>query len=585
MIQIPDVLILLAYFFAMIWVGAFFSRRMRNIGQFFGGGRRVPWWLSAISFYMTTFSAFALIMYSELAYRHGLVALTVFWMSVPASVLTGYFFATRWRRAARTSPLEFVEERYGPVMRQGLAWLNIPLRVIDSGLKLLAIGLLITGALGLGAEWTIWAILFSGLAVFIYTFLGGLWGVLVTDFVQAIVMFFAVLILLPLAVSQAGGFDAIFRAMPGEFYHLTTETYNFPYLIAWLVVIMLNYSSGWALVQRFYSVDSDRSARKVAYSVAFLHFVTPPILFAPAVAARVFMPDLPPEDVARVYSILIRDLLPVGLIGLMMAAMFAATMSMISSDYNAMASVLTNDVYKGWLRRDAGERRLLIVGRFTTLAIGLCSLGIAILILRRPEDQSLFDIMVGLFTLFLPPMAVPMLAGLCSRKVTNGGGLVGLIMGIGAGLLVYILSTTVPALSHLSRNYYVVPITVGSSFIGLIAGTLLIRSTEESQRRIDRFFEQMDAPPEPPGKVSVSAISTPLYITGMALLFLGAVSFLAVIPVLGEERVWLSAVVSALMALIGAALFLLNRRGLRTEDSEAQSTPPPGQEAGQNDGA
>lgn len=573
MIQIPDMIILLGYFIAMVWVGVFFSRRMRNIGQFFGGGRRVPWWLSAVSFYMTTFSAFALIMYSELAYRHGLVALTVFWMSVPASVLTGYFFATRWRRAAKTSALEFVEDRYSPLMRQGLAWLNIPLRVIDSGLKLLAIGLLITGALGLDAEWTMWAILFSGLAVFIYTFLGGLWGVLVTDFVQAIVMFFAVLILFPLAINQAGGLDVIFQAMPREFYHLTTETYSIPYLVAWLVVIMLNYSSGWALVQRFYSVDSDRSARKVAYSVAILHFITPPILFAPAVAARVFMPDLPAEEVARVYSLVIRDLLPAGLIGLMMAAMFAATMSMVSSDYNAMASVLTNDVYKGWFRKDAGAGQLLLVGRVTTLIIGLCSLAIAFLVLKRPEDQSLFDIMVGLFTLFLPPMAVPMLAGLCSRRVTNGGGLLGLLMGILSGLTIYILSNAGDRFAHLSSNYFVVPITVGCSFAGMVVGSIVYPATKGSQMKIDAFFARMDAPPELPSEASTSSISTPLYITGLSLLFLGVISLLAVLPVINQERVWLSATVSALMAIIGGVIFVLNRSGLRDEDRSSQAEP------------
>lgn len=567
MIEIPDLIILIGYFLAMIWVGVFFTRRMKNIGQFFGGGKRIPWWLASVSFYMATFSAFALIIYSEMAYRHGVVALTLFWMAVPASLLTGVFFATRWRRAVKTSALEFTQDRYGTLMRQGLAWLNIPLRVIDSGLKLLSIGLLITGAIGLGPEWVKWAILFSGLAVFIYTFLGGLWGVMVADFVQAIIIFFAAIVLLPLAMIQAGGFEGLTAAVPDGFFNLTTETYSIPYLLAWLVILTLNYSTGWALVQRFYSVDSDLSARKVAFGVAVLHTLTPPILFGPALFARVFLPDLPEEEIARVYALVVRDLLPLGLIGLTLAAMFAATMSMLAGEYNAMASVLTNDVYKGVVKKDGDPKHYLYVGRFNTLAVGLCSMGIAFLVLNRPEGKSIFDVMMDAFALFLPPMAIPILAGLCSRKVTNRGGLVGLISGITAGIIVYILGR-LEQFDLLSRNFVVVPTTVGCSVIGMIIGTIVFPSTEESQRKITAFFEKMDRPPEPAGKVKTSAASTPLYVTGACLLFLGSLSLITVLFWITHEKVWLSASVFAAMTLVGLGLFLYNRKGLAEDDKQ-----------------
>ena len=95
-----DYSVIAVFFAVMISVGLYFARRSKSAEQFFGGDKTVPWWLAGISFYMNSFSALAFVMYSALAYKYGLVPVTVSWLSVPAVLLGAHFLAVRWRRAA-----------------------------------------------------------------------------------------------------------------------------------------------------------------------------------------------------------------------------------------------------------------------------------------------------------------------------------------------------------------------------------------------------------------------------------------------------------------------------------------------------
>ena len=135
-----DYWVLAGFFVVMMMIGLVYAARMRNLKDFFGGGRHVPWWLAGVSLYMTTFSAFTFVSYSAIAYRDGFVAVTVWWFSIPGCLLSAYFLARRWRRAATTSPVEYLETRFSPFLRQCFSWFGVPLIVLDDALKLFVIG-------------------------------------------------------------------------------------------------------------------------------------------------------------------------------------------------------------------------------------------------------------------------------------------------------------------------------------------------------------------------------------------------------------------------------------------------------------
>ena len=128
--------------------------------------------------------------------------------------------------------------------------------------------------------------------------------------------------------------------------------YNWIYIVLLIVLYCLAWSSiNWALVQRYYCVPDEKDALKTGWLVVFLNIIGPPLMFLPAMAATKF---LSPEDRRSqrrsVYPQLCVALLPAGMLGLMIAAMFSATMSTLSGDYNVCASVLTNDVYRRLIR-------------------------------------------------------------------------------------------------------------------------------------------------------------------------------------------------------------------------------------------
>ena len=105
-----DTVVLLTYFLTMIGVGIGYSRQMRSIGQYFAGGKQLPWWIGGVSFLMSYVSALSIVVYTGLGFQYGAVALTLYWTTVPASFLTTVLFAHRWRRAGVLTPTEFLEE-------------------------------------------------------------------------------------------------------------------------------------------------------------------------------------------------------------------------------------------------------------------------------------------------------------------------------------------------------------------------------------------------------------------------------------------------------------------------------------------
>ncbi|MDD4019457.1 MAG: hypothetical protein PHV28_16120, partial [Kiritimatiellae bacterium] len=341
-----DYAVVVSFFTVMISVGVFFGRSQKSMSQFFGGGKQVPWWLSGISFYMCSFSALAFVMYSALAYKFGWLPITISWLSVPAVLIGCRLFAARWRRVSETSALEYIERRYGNGMRQGLMWLGLPMRVLDDAFKLLAIGTVV--GVGMGFPLHV-AIIGSGLIILSYTFMGGLWATLVADFIQFFVLLAVVLVLPFLCISKAGGWAAFLDQVPPGFFRFTADKYDWTYMLVFFLMLFFNLSTSWLMVQRYYSTRSEKDARKVGYFVSVLLTLGPPLFFLPAMAARTFLPEIPPERMNEVYALICKSVLPVGFVGMVIAAMFSATMSTLAGDYNAVASVLTNDFYKRML--------------------------------------------------------------------------------------------------------------------------------------------------------------------------------------------------------------------------------------------
>ena len=432
---LPDYIMMAAYFILMLAIGVYFYRFMRRMKDFFSGGNTIPWWLSGVSFYMSSFSVAAFIFYPSLCYRYGWVGVTLLWVAVPATLFSVLLFAKRWRRARIDSPVEYLETRYNPALRQLFAWQGIPVRMVDDGIRLFATGTFISISTGTDIRYSI---IGAGGIMLLYTFMGGLWAVTVTDFIQFVVLAVGVLIILPLSLRQAGGLGAVFADSPEGFFRLTAPEFGWSYVIPLILLYSLAWSSiNWPLIQRYYCVPKERDAMKVGFLVVALYVIGPPLMFFPAIAARQFVPEL--QDAGQIYPILCASLLPAGMLGLAIAAMFAATMSTLSSDYNVCAGVLTNDVYKRLLRPDASQKELVAVGRLMTLLVGVVAL-VTALLMARGQAEDMFRVMVTLFGVATAPVGIPMLLGLLSRRYTSSSAILGFLCGTAVGLALFALS-------------------------------------------------------------------------------------------------------------------------------------------------
>lgn len=560
-----DYIILAGFFVVMLGIGIVYARRMKNLSDFFSGGGQVPWWLAGISLYMTTFSAFTFVSYSALAYQYGFVAVSIWWFSIPGCLLSAWFLAARWRRAATTSPVEYLEIRYNATIRQGFSWFSVPLIVMDDALKLFVIGTMIAasaGFVGDGAQTA--AIIGCGTIMLLYTLLGGLWAVMITDFIQFIVMAVAVIVLVPLAASAAGGVSAVFANLPEGFGSVTNAAYTWPWLLSFSVILALTYATKWPYVQRYYAARSDTEARKVGYTVAVLTVIAPPLLFWPAIAATQFLPDV--ADANEVYPLLCRTLLPVGLMGVVLAAMFSATMSMLSSDYNAVASVVTNDIIKRLFVPNASERALLLIGRLSTMGIGGVAMALATVLVYAENLDDLVNIMAKIFSVLLPPVALPMAAGLLSNRVSGRGAIVGFLAGGLCGIGAYVLSFSADW-AYLGKVQWLTWITILPTAAGLALGSLVLPDSRARRKRVDAFLHGLtraSGPGEVPARPRDGLYA--MYIIGMTCALLGALMITAILVTVSPAEGWLSILVGLGLGTGGGAAAWRANHGLRRLD-------------------
>ncbi len=494
-LTLPDVLVIAGYFLVVIWIGLECRGRIKAPGDYFAGGHQVPWWLAGISHYMSTFSALSFVMYAQLGYTWGWVSVTLFWVTVPACILGGLIFAGRWRQARVITPVEFLERRFNNLIRQLFAWAGVPMKLFEDGLKLFATSIFLAASMGVSVKW---AIIVSGAVTIFYTLLGGLWALVVSDYVQFLMKMLAMLLLLPLALWHAGGFRHAFASAPPAFFHPLNGPYNWVYLLGFAVLIAMSYNGSWALAQKYYSVRDTRDASKAAYLSAALNFIGAPIMILPSMIGRGFLPDLIAQHrTADAYVLLVLKVLPAGMVGVTIAALLSATMATVSSDFNAIASVLTQDVYHRLLRPKADARQLVRMGRIITTIVGSISVSCSLWIAFSGQ-QSLLELMVTVAGVFLAPSYLPLLAALIWRRLTWKGALLGYCLGIASGFTMLFLRFS---LAHHHPDGWMrgfdgisILLNTGLTIFGMWAGSILLHSTESEQGRIETFFQKFDQP-------------------------------------------------------------------------------------------
>lgn len=434
-----DLIVIGLFFLSMLLIGFWSYFKNKSAEDYFVAGGNLPWWLSGISHHVSGYSGAVFVAYAALAYTHGF-SLYIWWaFTIGFSILiSARIFPVFWVRLRKRyriqSPLEYLANRYNILTQQLMAWSGVILKLFDVGAKWAAIAILLQGFTGLSLST---GILISGGISLIYITFGGLWAVIITDFTQFIVQIVAGVIMFVVVVDRLGGVSSItgvWDQLPEGNHQLFNDPYTVGFALTFLFINFLSYNGGnWNLATRYISSPSEQQASKAAILSGILYLVWPLILFFPMWAAPVILPGM--EDPSQSYAALTLNLLPAGLIGLVIASLFANTMSMTSSDVNTISAVITRDILPVVSARFKNERNALLTARITTFVFTFLTIAVA---LQQEQFGGVLGLIVTWFGALLGPIAVPMLLGIIPAFQSCGPRAA--ISSIIAGLITFVIT-------------------------------------------------------------------------------------------------------------------------------------------------
>jgi SSS family solute:Na+ symporter len=391
-----DWIIIAVYFTVSAGIGVWFSSRGgRSINEFFLTGRSLPWWLAGTSMVATTFAADTPLAVAGLVARNGIAGNWIWWSAAFGSMLTVFFFAKLWRRAGIMTDVEFAELRYSgrpaAILRGFRAlYLGLPINCVIMGWVNLAMAKILAVTLG----WDqLTAVLISLGITGVYSALSGLWGVVVTDFVQfSFAMIGSVaLAWFALQLPEIGGLSGLAeRVPPGTLEFVPTfgsDAGSNVALVALPLASFLTYvtvqwwaswypgqepGGGGYIAQRMMSARDERHSLYATLWFTVAHYcIRPWPWIIVGLASMVLYPTIIDKEAG--YAMVIRDHLPPGWRGLLLGAFFAAYMSTISSQLNWGTSYIVNDFYRRFVTRQASEQHYVWAARLTTLGLMVLS--------------------------------------------------------------------------------------------------------------------------------------------------------------------------------------------------------------------
>lgn len=470
-----DGLVLAAYFLATLSIVAIVHRRSRSVDGYTAAGRSLPGWLPGLSILATYVSSISFLALPGRAFSGNWNAF-VFSLSIPlATWIAVRWFMPFYRNGGHISAYHHLEERFGTWARvyASICYLLTQLARMGTVMYLMALPMHVL----LG--WDIyWIIIATGVTVTFYTFLGGILAVIWTDAIQTVVLILGAVLC---AVIMIAGLPE----GPGQLFTIASEHNKFSLgsfgadltastfwvvLVYSLVINLQNFGIDQNYIQRYHTAKSEAEARKSVWIGGLLYlplsavfFFIGTALFAFYTAQPDLLPDVYRESADRVFPYFIVTVLPPGITGLLIAAVFAAAMSTVSTSLNSSATIILNDYFKRFVNPSPTERRSMSVLYATTVILGIGATIIALAMTKVPSALDAWWTLAGIFgggTLGL------FLLGFLSSRTSNRAA----IGGVTVGVLVILWMT-------LSPRYEVVAPALRSpfhSFLIIVFGTAAI---------------------------------------------------------------------------------------------------------------
>lgn len=391
-----DYVVIGSYLLVVFVTGIALTRRAsRSVDQFFVGGRGLPWWLVGVSMAATNFSIDTPVSIAGFVGREGIGGVWFFWASAISAMLVTFLFARLWRRSGVITDAEIIELRYGGRPASALRlvkglYFGVIFNAFIMGWVFLALSKVIGGVCDLDVETVLWV---ATALVLVYTLASGFYGVVLTDFVQYFIAIIGSVLLAVFAVREVGGLSAMVTGVSERFGSGTLDFFpGFGADSAMPLGVFLTYvlvqwwahkyaDGGGKHIQRMLSAKNENHsvAASFLFSVANYALQVWPWIVT-ALCALLLLGRL--DDPEMGYPMMMARVLPVGVLGLVLACLVGAFMSTIDTHLNLGASYIVNDIYRRFMVKKASDRHYVLMSRLAMAVL----LAVAVLLSRNIQS-------------------------------------------------------------------------------------------------------------------------------------------------------------------------------------------------------
>lgn len=441
-----DYLNIAFYFAFMVGIGIYFARRNRDTSSYFRGGGALPWWITGAGAWMAGFSAWTFTGGAAKMYETGPYAVVLFYQNVVSTFVLLLFTCYRFRRMRVVTPFEALRLRYGPGTQQFYTWVRLPVSLIFSSLGLNFVGVFMAAVFR--TDLTVTLIVLGATVTFV-SMLGGALGVAASDFVQMLLVVTVTIVITVLALMQpaVGGVAGLLERAPDA--HFAWDEFARPgYISLWFLALTVNTiinksSLNDESAAKYMMARSDRHARLTLIIPIVGTLLGPLIWLVPPMAAAITHPNLAVEFPAlkfpseAAFLATAADVLPRGMLGLLICGIFAATLTTLDGILNQGAGIVVRNFYLPVVNPHCPEHKLVWLSKLVTAGFGVVVVLLAVLV-SRYRSLGFFDLLNQVGVSLLLPLAVPAFLGIFYKRTPGWSAwstvLIGLIVSLAVGM-------------------------------------------------------------------------------------------------------------------------------------------------------
>lgn len=407
-----EYVVIIVFSLVIVLAGLAFRKRGADMKSYFAAGGAVPWPMSGLSLFMSFFSAGTFVVWGSIAYELGWVSITIQMTMCISGFLVACFIAPAWRKTNSLTAAEFVRDRLGDNVQKFYTYLILLLSLAYAGAFLYPVAKIINVSTGFPVNA---CVIVLGALILLYTVVGGLWAVIITDVLQFVILSASVIIVVYLSLQEVGGLEQFVEKAPDDFFNWTSGEYTLWFIIAVAIFNTLFLGGNWAYVQRYTSVKDAIDAKKVGLTFGWLYLLSPFLWMLPPMIYRVLNPSLPGLENEGAYLLICKQVLPLGMLGLMLGGMVFATASSVNTTLNLAASVITNDIFKV-LRPNASTKQTMSVAKLSTILFGVGTIIVALLV---PAAGGIVNVVLSVGAITGVSIYGPIVWALFSKRHTG----------------------------------------------------------------------------------------------------------------------------------------------------------------------